>query len=171
MYIKSNDLFKDTKPETIYDSVPRPVVIADNLLTPENMGSMIRLACNIGASDMIFLGVKPTHSISKVHKNAASSKNSKIWYFTEETDLRKLVPANKKIVAIETSTDATNIYETKLPEDVAFVVGNEANGMRQEILDQCDMVVYIPVPGENCSLNVSHAASVALFEWLRQVII
>ncbi|MBP9995139.1 MAG: hypothetical protein KBT67_09430 [bacterium] len=50
MYIKSNDLFKDTKPETIYDSVPRPVVIADNLLTPENMGSMIRLACNIGAT-------------------------------------------------------------------------------------------------------------------------
>ncbi|MCQ2316575.1 MAG: hypothetical protein MJZ85_07845 [Bacteroidales bacterium] len=171
MYIKANDLFKDTKPETIYDSVPRPVVIADSLLTPENMGSMIRLACNIGASDMIFLGVKPTHSISKVHKNAASSKNSKIWYFTEETDLRKIVPANKKIVAIETTTDATNIYATKLPEDVAFVVGNEAHGMRREILDQCDMVVYIPVPGENCSLNVSHAASVALFEWLRQVII
>ncbi len=171
MYIKANDLFKDSKPETIYDSVPRPVVIADNLLTPENMGSMIRLACNIGASDMIFLGVKPTHSISKVHKNAASSKNSKIWYFTEETDLRKLVPANKKIVAIETTTDATNIYATKLPEDAAFVVGNEAHGMRREILDQCDMVVYIPVPGENCSLNVSHAASVALFEWLRQVII
>ncbi len=171
MYIKSNDLFKDSKPETIYDSVPRPVVIADSLLTPENMGSMIRLACNIGASDMIFLGVKPTHSISKVHKNAASSKNSKIWYFTEETDLRKIVPANKKIVAIETTTDATNIYATKLPEDVAFVVGNEAHGMRREILDQCDMVVYIPVPGENCSLNVSHAASVALFEWLRQVII
>lgn len=171
MYIKANDLFKDSKPETIYDSVPRPVVIADSLLTPENMGSMIRLACNIGASDMIFLGVKPTHSISKVHKNAASSKNSKIWYFTEETDLRKLVPANKKIVAIETTTDATNIYATKLPEDVAFVVGNEAHGMRREILDQCDMVVYIPVPGENCSLNVSHAASVALFEWLRQVII
>lgn len=171
MYIKANDLFKDSKPETIYSSVPRPVVIADSLLTPENMGSMIRLACNIGASDMIFLGVKPTHSISKVHKNAASSKNSKIWYFTEETDLRKLVPANKKIVAIETSTDATNIYKTELPKDAAFVVGNEAHGMRREILDQCDMVVYIPVPGENCSLNVSHAASVALFEWLRQVII
>lgn len=169
MYLKSNELFKDTKPETIYDSVPRPVVIADSLLTPENMGSMIRLACNIGASDMIFLGVKPTHNINKVHKNAASSKNSKIWYFTEETDLRKLVSANKKIVAIETSTDATNIYETELPKDVAFVVGNETNGMRQEILDQCDMVVYIPVPGVNCSLNVSHAASVALFEWLRQV--
>lgn len=171
MYIKANDLFKDSKPETIYDSVPRPVVIADSLLTPENMGSMIRLACNIGASDMIFLGVKPTHSISKVHKNAASSKNSKIWRFTEETDLRKLVPANKKIVAIETTTDATNIYETELPKDAAFVVGNEAHGMRREILDQCDMVVYIPVPGENCSLNVSHAASVALFEWLRQMII
>lgn len=149
--------------------MPKPIVIADNLLTPENMGSMVRLANNIGAAAMIFLGIKPTHNINKLHKNAASSKNSDIWYFTEETDLRKLVPEGKKIVAIETSTDATNIYDTELPTDAAFVVGNEGKGIRQEILEQCDITVYIPVPGPTCSLNVSHAASVALFEWYRQV--
>ena len=43
MYIKSNDLFKQTHPEKIYDSIPRPIIIADHLLTPDNMGSMIRL--------------------------------------------------------------------------------------------------------------------------------
>ena len=168
MYIKSNDLFAEFRPESIYDSIPRPIVLADNLLTPDNMGAMIRLSDNIGALEMIFLGVEPTHSLSRVKKCAASSKDNIRWYFTEEDDLRKLIPASKQIVAIETATNATNIYETKLPSDAAFIVGNESHGIREEILSQCDMTVYIPIPGPTRSLNVSHAASVALFEWYRQ---
>lgn len=168
MYIKSNDLFSQSRPESLYDSTPRPIVIADNLLTPDNMGSMIRLADNIGAAEMIFLGTEPANSIGRVRKCAASSKDNIKWYFTEETDLRRLVPANKKIVAIETATNATNIYETELPADAAFIVGNESHGIREEILSQCDSIVYIPIPGPTRSLNVSHAASVALFEWYRQ---
>lgn len=168
MYLKSNTLFENSHPESIYDSIQRPIVLADNLLTPDNMGSMIRLADNIGASEMIFLGKEPVNSIGRVRKCAASSKDNIKWYFTEETDIRKLIPANKKIVAIETATDATNIYETKLPADAAFIVGNESHGIREEILSQCDMVVYIPIPGPTRSLNVSHAAAVALFEWYRQ---
>ena len=66
MYIKSNELFKQTHPERIYDSIPHPIIIADHLLTPDNMGSMIRLADNIGASEMCFLGVSPTHSLSSL---------------------------------------------------------------------------------------------------------
>ena len=168
MYLKSNNLFSTINPESIYSSLPRPIVMADNLLTPDNMGSMIRLADNIGASEMIFLGIEPTHSLSRVRKCAASSKDNIKWYFTEEQDLHKLIPANKKIVAIETATNATNIYETELPADAAFIVGNESHGIREEILNQCDLIVYIPIPGPTRSLNVSHAASVALFEWYRQ---
>ena len=168
MYLKSNTLFENSHPESLYNSVPRPIILADNLLTPDNMGSMIRLSDNIGASEMIFLGTEPTNSISRVRKCAASSKDNIKWYFTEEIDLRKLVPANKKIVAIETATNATNIYETELPADAAFIVGNESHGIREEILSQCDMVVYIPIPGPTRSLNVSHAAAVALFDWYRQ---
>lgn len=168
MYLKSNDLFSKSRPESLYDSTPRPIVLADSLLTPDNMGSMIRLADNIGASEMIFLGTEPTHSIGRVRKCAASSKDNIKWYFTEETELHKIIPANKKIVAIETATNATNIYETELPSDVAFIVGNESHGIREEILNQCDSIVYIPIPGPTRSLNVSHAASVALFEWYRR---
>lgn len=168
MYLKSNTLFENSHPEAIYNSLPHPIVLADNLLTPDNMGAMIRLSDNIGASEMIFLGTEPTNSLGRVRKCAASSKDNIKWYFTEENDLRKLIKTDKKIVAIETATNATNIYETELPSDVAFIVGNENHGIREEILSQCDMVVYIPIPGPTRSLNVSHAASVALFEWFRQ---
>ena len=168
-YLKSNDLFERIPTETLYQRIPRPIVIADQLMTPDNIGAMIRLADNIGASEMCFLGSDAEHRMGKVRRAAASSRDNIRWYFTEETDLRKIVPAGKTLVAIETADNATCLYDTPLPEDVAFLVGSERHGIREELLRQCELVVYIPVPGPTRSLNVSHAAAVALFEWQRQM--
>lgn len=169
-YLKSNDLFGKLAPEKLFDQVPHPILIADHLLTPDNIGAMIRLADNIGASEICFLGNEDEHRLGKVRRAAASSRDNIRWYFSEETDLHKIVPEGKTIVAIETADNATCIYETQLPENVAFIVGSESHGLSDELLSQCDMVVYIPVPGPTRSLNVSHAAAVALFEWQRQMI-
>ena len=169
-YLKSNKLFEELVPESLYRHVPRPVLIADHLMTPDNLGAMIRLADNIGAIEVCFLGKEDEHRLGKVRRAAASSRDNIRWYFSEETDLQKIVPKEKTIVAIETSDNATCIYDTELPEDVAFVVGSERFGIEEGILSQCDMVVYIPVPGPTRSLNVSHAAAVALFEWQRQML-
>ena len=169
-YLKSNDLFSKIAPERLFERIPRPIVIADHLLTPDNIGAMIRLSDNIGASEVCFLGNEDEHRLGKVRRAAASSRDNIRWYFSEENDLRKIVPEGKTIVAIETSHEATCIYDTQLPENIAFVVGNERQGIREEILSQCNMTVYIPVPGPTRSLNVSHAAAVALFEWQRQML-
>jgi len=168
-YLKSNTLFEQIRTEDIYQRVPRPMLIADHLLTPDNIGAMIRLADNIGATEVCFLGREEDHRLGKVRRAAASSRDNIKWYFSEETDLRKIVPEGKKIVAIETADNATCIYDTQLPENVAFIVGSESHGLSDALLAQCDQVVYIPVPGPTRSLNVSHAAAVALFEWQRQL--
>ena len=168
-YLKSNDLFSKLAPETLFEWVPRPILIADHLLTPDNMGALIRLADNIGANEVCFLGREEEHRLGKVRRAAASSRDNIRWYFSEESDLHKIVPEGKTIVAIETADNATCIYDTQLPEDLAFIVGGESHGLSEELLSQCDMVVYIPVPGPTRSLNVSHAAAVALFEWQRQM--
>lgn len=168
-YLKSNDLFEKLNPESLYRRVPRPILIADHLMTPDNLGAMIRLADNIGATEVCFLGKEEEHRLGKVRRAAASSRDNIRWYFSEESDLRKIVLAGKQIVAIETADNATCIYDTQLPENVAFVVGSESCGLSEDLLAQCDQVVYIPVPGPTRSLNVSHAAAVALFEWQRQM--
>jgi tRNA G18 (ribose-2'-O)-methylase SpoU len=169
-YLKSNDLFGQLNPERFYERVPHPILIADHLMTPDNIGAMIRLADNIGASEVCFLGNEDEHRLGKVRRAAASSRDNIRWYFSEQTVLRKIVPEGKQIVAIETADNATCIYDTKLPDDVAFIVGNERQGLSDALLGQCDLVVYIPVPGPTRSLNVSHAAAVALFEWQRQML-
>ena len=169
-YLKSNTLFEQIRTEDIYHWVPRPMLIADHLLTPDNIGAMIRLADNIGATEVCFLGREEDHRLGKVRRAAASSRDNIKWYFTEETDLRKIVPEGKSIVAVETADNATCIYDTPLPENVVFIVGSESHGLSDDLLAQCDQVVYIPVPGPTRSLNVSHAAAVALFEWQRQML-
>ena len=169
-YLKSNDLFEKISPEKIFEQVPRPILIADHLMTPDNLGAMIRLADHIGATEVCFLGKEEEHRLGKIRRAAASSRDNIHWYFKEATDLHSIVPKTKKIVAIETSDNATCIYDTTLPKDVAFIVGSESFGLSEELLSQCDMVVYIPVPGPTRSLNVSHAAAVALFEWQRQML-
>lgn len=168
-YLKSNHLFDKLNPETLYERLPRPILIADHLMTPDNIGAMIRLADNIGATEVCFLGNEDEHRLGKVRRAAASSRDNIRWYFSEETDLHKIVPIGKSIVAIETADNATCIYDTELPENVAFIVGNERQGLSNDLLVQCDLVVYIPVPGPTRSLNVSHAAAVGLFEWQRQM--
>lgn len=170
-YLKSNDLFGKLAPEAIYEKTPHPTLVADHLMTPDNIGALIRLADNIGASEVCFLGKEDEHRLGKVRRAAASSRDNIRWYFSEESNLRRIVPEGKTIVAIETADNATSIYDTRLPEDVAFVVGSESHGLSEDLLSQCDMVVYIPVPGPTRSLNVSHAAAVALFEWQRQMLL
>ncbi|MBR1513081.1 MAG: TrmH family RNA methyltransferase [Bacteroidales bacterium] len=169
-YLKSNDLFGKLSPERLYEHVPRPLLIADHLMTPDNIGAMIRLADNIGALEVCFLGNEDDHRLSKIRRAAASSRDNIRWYFSEETHLRNIVGQGKAIVAIETSDNATCIYDTPLPQNVAFIVGSESQGLSEDLLAQCDKVVYIPVPGPTRSLNVSHAAAVALFEWQRQML-
>ena len=170
-YLKSNDLFGKLAPEAIYEKTPRPMIVADHLMTPDNIGALIRLADNIGASEVCFLGKEDEHRLGKVRRAAASSRDNIRWYFSEESNLRKIVSKDKTIVAIETADNATCIYDTQLPKDVAFIVGSESHGLSEDLLGQCDMVVYIPVPGPTRSLNVSHAAAVALFEWQRQMLL
>ena len=114
-YLKSNDLFDKLNPETLYERLPHPILIADHLMTPDNLGAMIRLADNIGASEVCFLGNEEEHRLGKVRRAAASSRDNIRWYFSEETDLHQIVPKGKKIVAIETANNATCIYDTPLP--------------------------------------------------------
>jgi len=166
-YIPSNEFFQHQS-DNFHSSMHAPVVIADHLRTPENMGALIRLADNIGALEVIFLG-EAIQKISRIKYAAASSAGNIPWRFSQETNMGKIVPFGYKIVALETAAGAVSIFDAVLPECMVLIVGNERTGICGQILEQADMAVYIPVPGPTRSLNVSHAAAVLLFEWFRQM--
>ncbi len=165
----SFDKFNHLKLAEIYQKISRPIIITDRLRTPENMGSVLRLAGNIGAKKTIFISdTAQQFRLRRIKKTASTANENTKWEILDEDQLSTFIPADYQIIAIETSEKAESIFEFKFPEKTAFLVGNERYGIRPEILTQADHVVYIPVPGTVSSLNVTHALSVALFEWLRQ---
>lgn len=61
-----------------------------------------------------------------------------------------------------------NIYEIDLPENLLILVGGEDRGISQEVAGKCDGLLTIPQFGKVNSLNMSVAAGVAIYEYVRQ---
>jgi len=148
----------------------KPVVAAWQIINPENIGNIIRLADNVGAEDVFILGTDFQLRMSSIKKTAGLSFNHVRLTFISPEDFFDRMNPEAMLVAIETSEDSTNLFTTKLPENIIFLLGNERNGLPEEILRKCSLKVHIPMTGKCKSMNVSHALSVALFEWQRQML-
>ena len=163
--IESKFLFKNKQLPPNYCL---PIIIGFDLKTPENIGNIIRIADNIGCLKVFFATDIESTRNSKIRRTAASSFDAVDWEFCKISELNEKIPAGYKKVAIETTSDSQNIYETGLPEKIAFIVGNEISGISNDFLDTCDLIVHIPIFGNNTSLNVSHALAVSVFEWQKR---
>lgn len=155
--IKANTFFK----QQAFDG---PTIILDGLQTPDNIGSILRLAGNIGCKKVIIteqLNLNQT-KIEKIARN--SMQYLKVQFMSYQA----IASEFEYLIAIETSSEAQSIYDTALPLNAAFIVGNEKFGTAEELLAMTQKQIYIPMPGSVKSLNVSHALSVTLFEWYRQ---
>ncbi len=170
--LSSFNLFQSLKTSEIYDKIPRPIIITDDIRTPENMGSIIRLGANIGALKVIFVSNKALEFKNyKINKTASGAAQKTDWQIVEDFELAiNLLPKEYQLIAIETSSDSENIFKTQMPKNIAFVIGNEIKGISPDILSRIETKLHIPIPGTISSLNVTHALSVALFEWFRQQI-
>lgn len=82
--------------------------------------------------------------------------------------LKEIKKHKFKVVATSLKTE-DSIYDVEYDKKV-IVIGNEANGVSNEILDIADIQVKIPMLGKTESLNASVATSVILYEYVRQKI-
>ncbi|MBC8321752.1 MAG: TrmH family RNA methyltransferase [Bacteroidetes bacterium] len=166
----SYQIFHDQlKLYSIYDTLSRPIIVSDNIRSPENMGAILRLAGNIGVLQTLFISDKAsTFKKHKVNRTASGGSEKTNWEIIKANELMTSMPADYTLVAIETTTNAQNIYQFKFPAKTSFLIGNEIAGIRDEVIKFAGHKVYIPIPGPISSLNVTHALAIALFEWLRQ---
>ena len=178
MYLKEKDIPRTMETNSIvffnhqkYTELScKPVIAAWQIINPENIGNLIRLADNVGAEEVFILGSDFHLKMSSIKKTAGLSFNNVRLNFISPEDFFDQLSPDWQLVAIETSEDSTNIFTTKLPEKIIILLGNERNGLPAEILQKCTLKVHIPMTGKCKSMNVSHALSVALFEWQRQML-
>ena len=75
-----------------------------------------------------------------------------------------------RTAAIALSDDSVSILDPSLKKDprLAIFLGNEGNGLPEETIDACDVVVRIPMKEEIRSLNLANSVAIVLYEALRQ---
>lgn len=150
-------------------SLVAPTIIADNLRTPGNISSIYRIADSMNAKQIIFLRPAEENpdkekNLKRHSKNTTHIKSSHWTYQQLLSDYKSLAP----LIALELTDQAENLMNTKLTHDCCFVIGSERYGISEPVLQCCESAIYVPMFGNNGSMNVSHALAICLYEWQRQ---
>jgi tRNA G18 (ribose-2'-O)-methylase SpoU len=167
MITNAVDFFNEHKVKPV--SEQRELVLAVwEINNPGNMGQIIRLGHNVGAKKVWFVNDEPTFSKLKIKKTAGFSFDQMDWEFTTTANFFALLQSDYDLVILETCSGSENIFTVELPEKAILLAGNESFGVPAEIIEKSNLKVHIPMPGNCKSMNISHALSVAAFEWYRQ---
>lgn len=147
------------------------VVVLDRLRSAFNVGNIFRLADTCAAERIITCGYTATPPHPKLTKTALGAEEfiSSSHYETSLEAVRDLKAEGYQIVGIETVKDVPPIWEIEFDFPVAFVFGNEALGVEEETLRECDVLARLPSYGRKNSLNVANCASVVLYQALHQL--
>jgi RNA methyltransferase, TrmH family len=147
--------------------VPLLVVLA-GLQDPGNLGTILRSAEAFGASGVLSLpGTVSAWNPKAVRASAGSVFRIPLRNASAEDSLARLREAGVRIwsTAVRGAELADRV---DLAGPVALLIGNEGNGVPEELAAQADGAVTIPCPGPVESLNASVAAAVLLYEASRQ---
>ena len=152
------------------ETAPLLVVLA-GLQDPGNLGTILRSAEAFGASGVLTLpGTVSAWNPKAVRASAGSVFRVPLVAADAEECFARLREAGVTILTTSTSAahGAKPAHRVDLAGPVALVIGNEGNGVPDELAAQADGAVTIPCPGPVESLNAAVAASVLLYEAARQ---
>ena len=85
--------------------------------------------------------------------------------------IKDLKLRNYLIIGPEITVTSIKISDLKIPKNskIVFVIGDEKHGISASILEICEYVVHIEMYGQNSSMNVAQAASIALYEFTKKL--
>lgn len=147
------------------------VVVMDNIRSMHNVGSVFRTADAFLISGICLCGFTPQPPHRDIHKTALGATDSVDWMYYENTvdAVKDLKARGYKVLAIEQTEGSILLDQYEHTNTLtAFVFGNEVEGVSDEVIQACDGVIEIPQWGMKHSLNISVAAAVVLWEFVRE---
>ncbi len=165
---KSVDEFKEAEKNKV-------IVVLENIRSMQNVGSVFRTADAFLVEAIYLIGYTPQPPHRDIHKTALGATETVTWkYFATTAEAISELKANGyKLFGIEQAEGSILLqdFEKDKEEKIALIFGNEAEGVEQETLLQCEGCIEIPQFGMKHSLNISVAAGVVLWEMARKGIL
>ncbi len=144
-------------------------IVLDNLQDPGNLGTIVRTAEGAGV-DAVFLSRESVdiYNPKTIRSTMGSIYRMPVIYVD---DLLELLAKLRKrgVKSYAAHLDGKNTYDKEnYQSGTAILIGNEGNGLRDEVAESADIWVRIPMQGQVESLNAAIAASILMFEVYRQ---
>jgi 23S rRNA (guanosine2251-2'-O)-methyltransferase len=141
------------------------VLVLDVIQNPQNLGTLLRTAEAVGVHGVII----PQHRAAEVtpavvSASAGASEHLLITRGNIARSLEQLKEAGAWVVGLAEGEDSS--AEVPLGGPIALVVGNEGEGMRALVRQQCDYILSLPMRGRIQSLNAAVAGSIVLYQVL-----
>ena len=144
-------------------------VVLDNLQDPGNMGTIIRTAEAAGV-DAVFMSKDcvDIYNPKTIRSTMGSIYRMPFIYIEDILNLLDIFRKNG-VKSYAAHLDGEKFYDQEdYCSGTAILIGNEGNGLREEVAQKADIWVKIPMQGQVESLNAAIAASVLMFEVFRQ---
>jgi 23S rRNA (guanosine2251-2'-O)-methyltransferase len=146
------------------------LLILDHVQDPQNFGSLIRAGDAVGIGGVVLpqdrsASVTP----SVVNASAGAVEHVPVALVPNlNRAIEKLVDAGYWVAGLAGEDDATDIFDTDLPEPIALIIGSEGKGLSPSVRSKCQLLLRLPMVGKVESLNAATAGTVALYEIVRQ---
>ena len=145
------------------------IVICDELSDPHNLGAIMRSAECASAHGVIIPKRRSVGLTATVAKASAGAvEYMKVARVTNINNAINELKEKGVWVFGTAAEGSVPMYKADLTGPAAIVIGNEGDGMSPLVRKNCDMLVHIPMAGHISSLNASAAASILLYEAVRQ---
>lgn len=149
------------------------IVVLDNIRSCHNVGSIFRTADGAGVEEILLCGYTPGpltkygFENNKLTKVSLGAEKSVKWRHFEKTEdaINWLLENGYDCVGIEQTEDSIDVNsDISINLDkVAFVFGNEKEGVSSQVLNLCSRKLEVPMHGHKRSLNVSVTVGIVLF--------
>lgn len=165
--VEYTDFSEFLKKEKLY----KRVIITDGVEDPHNMGSIIRTAVCAGFDAVIFPSRRNALINSTVEKSSAGATNhiDLIMVNSLVSIINRLKDNDFWIIATDIEAKDNYFEIDYCNMNFAIVLGSEKEGISSSILKQADYRIKIPILNNFDSLNVANAASVVIYETVKQL--
>lgn len=142
-------------------------ILADNIRSMHNIGAIFRTADAFLISEIILAGISGTPPHPEISKSALGADKAVAWRHVRNalSETERLKASGNSIIVLEQTHNSIPISnfipDTNKP--AILVIGNEIDGVDQQIVDIADHVIEIPQFGTKHSLNVSISAGIAIW--------
>jgi 23S rRNA (guanosine2251-2'-O)-methyltransferase len=149
------------------------IVVLDNVRSLHNVGAIFRTADAFLIEGIYLCGITGTPPNRELYKTALGSTESVDWkYFeTTATAVAFLKENGYMVIAVEQTSTSIKLqdFQFAIQQKVALILGNEINGVEENILNSCDYCIEIPQFGSKHSFNVSVATGIVLWEIIKKI--